>query len=123
MIGAPARARLSPAGPRHIVAAEPGIPGQQTAQIAGEGQMNKAMLLAACASAALGGAGAAMAQARSTAEVTTVGQLVVTAEKREEKLETVPVAVSAYTSKERDVIGVETIQDLTNFTPGLEYST
>jgi iron complex outermembrane receptor protein len=50
-------------------------------------------------------------------------EIVVTAEKRSENLETVPVAVSAFTSKERDLIGIETIQDLTDFTPGLGYST
>lgn len=85
--------------------------------------MNKAMLLAACAGVTFGGVGTSLAQQRSTTDVTTVGQLVVTAQKREEKLETVPVAVSAYTSKERDRIGIDTIQDMTNYTPGLEYST
>jgi len=35
----------------------------------------------------------------------------------------VPVAISAYTSKTRDLLGIETIQDMTNFTPGLAYST
>jgi iron complex outermembrane receptor protein len=49
-------------------------------------------------------------------------EIVVTAEKRSENLEEVPVAVSAFTSKERDIIGIETIQDLTDFTPGLGYS-
>ncbi len=50
-------------------------------------------------------------------------EIVVTAEKRTENLERVPDAVSAYTSKERDLIGIETIQDMTDFTPGLAYST
>src|SRR5271170_6143951 len=52
-----------------------------------------------------------------------IQEIVVTAEKRSENLETVPVAISAYTSKTRDLIGIETIQDITNFTPGLAYST
>jgi iron complex outermembrane receptor protein len=52
----------------------------------------------------------------------TLEEIVVTAEKRSENLEEVPVAVSAFTSKERDLIGIETIQDLTDFTPGLGYS-
>jgi iron complex outermembrane recepter protein len=52
-----------------------------------------------------------------------IQEIVVTAQKRDENLETVPVAISAYTSKERDLLGIETIQDFTNFTPGLAYST
>jgi iron complex outermembrane receptor protein len=52
-----------------------------------------------------------------------IAEIVVTAEKRNESLETVPVAISAYTSKARDLIGINTIQDMTNFTPGLAYST
>jgi iron complex outermembrane receptor protein len=54
---------------------------------------------------------------------TTLGEVVVTAEKREQSLQQVPVAVSAYTSVRRDVIGINTIQDLTNYTPGFSYST
>jgi iron complex outermembrane recepter protein len=52
-----------------------------------------------------------------------IAEIVVTAEKRNESLETVPVAISAYTAKTRDLLGIETIQDMTNFTPGLAYST
>jgi iron complex outermembrane receptor protein len=52
-----------------------------------------------------------------------IQEIVVTAQKRDENLETVPVAITAYTSKERDLLGMETIQDFTNFTPGLAYST
>jgi iron complex outermembrane receptor protein len=52
-----------------------------------------------------------------------IQEIIVTAEKRTESLQTVPVAISAYTSKTRDLIGIETIQDMTNYTPGLTYST
>ena len=52
-----------------------------------------------------------------------VAEVIVTAQRRAENLERVPVAVTAFTSKERDLIGVDTIQDISNFTPGLEYST
>jgi iron complex outermembrane receptor protein len=52
-----------------------------------------------------------------------IAEIVVTAQKRNESLETVPVAISAYTAKTRDLIGIESIQDMTNFTPGLAYST
>jgi len=51
-----------------------------------------------------------------------IEELVVTAEKREQSLQTVAVAVSAFTAAKRDLIGINTIQDLTNFTPGLQYN-
>jgi iron complex outermembrane receptor protein len=63
------------------------------------------------------------AAAASPGEENSIAEIVVTAEKRTENLETVPVAISAYTSKTRDLVGIETIQDMTNFTPGLAYST
>lgn len=51
-----------------------------------------------------------------------VEELVVTAEKREQSLQDVPVAVSAFTSESRDVRGITGIQDFVNFTPGMNYS-
>ncbi len=51
----------------------------------------------------------------------TIEELVVTAEKREQSLQDVPVAISAFTSKQRDLVGISTVQDLTNFTPGFTY--
>jgi iron complex outermembrane receptor protein len=53
----------------------------------------------------------------------TLEEIVVTAQKRAEDLQDVPIAISAYTSAARDLLGISTIQDLTNFTPGLSYST
>jgi iron complex outermembrane receptor protein len=69
------------------------------------------------AAAALGGS--AIAQEKTTM----LEEIVVTAQKRSENLQEVPIAISAYTSKTRELIGITTIQDLTNFTPGLSYST
>ena len=54
--------------------------------------------------------------------VVTVGEVVVTAEKRVEKLEVTPVAVSPYGGEERIVHGIDSIQDLASRTPGFEYS-
>ena len=48
--------------------------------------------------------------------------VVVTANKREETVQDVAVAVTAVTSEMRDEIGINTITDLTNFTPGLSYT-
>lgn len=74
----------------------------------------KTVLFASCAAFA---AGAAAAQPANTIE-----ELVVTAERREQNLQDVPVAISAFTSEKRDLLGITTVSDLTNFTPGLQYS-
>ena len=65
---------------------------------------------------------AASLQARAQDEVT-IEELVITAEKREQKLQDVAVAVSAFTAGKRDLIGILSVQDIANFTPGLSYST
>ncbi len=49
------------------------------------------------------------------------GQVVVTAQRRAQAIEHVPVAVSAFTSKQRDLLGIQTTQQLSDFTPGLSY--
>jgi iron complex outermembrane receptor protein len=49
-------------------------------------------------------------------------EVVVTAEKREQTLQEVPVAASAYTSARRDLIGVNTIEDVARITPSLSYT-
>jgi iron complex outermembrane receptor protein len=48
-------------------------------------------------------------------------EIIVTAEKREQSLQDVPIAISAFTSKQRDLVGITTVQDFTNFTPGFVY--
>ena len=53
---------------------------------------------------------------------TTLPEVVVTAEKRSANIQNVPLAVTAFTSKERALEGINTVQDITNFTPGLTYS-
>ncbi len=88
--------------------------------------MNKRLLLLTCALGALSSfAGVASAAPATAAAAVDPGstEVVVTAEKREQSLQHVPVAISAFTSKQRDIKGIETIQDITNFTPGLTYST
>jgi len=73
--------------------------------------------------AAIGASAHAQTQPAATAAAgATIEELVVTAEKREQNLQDVPVAISAYTSEKRDLIGIKSIQDLTNFTPGLNYT-
>jgi iron complex outermembrane receptor protein len=82
-----------------------------------------------CAGAALSAfayGGAAQAQTAAPAaaaeQSSTVGEVIVTAEKRSVSVQKVPVAVSAFTAKQRNLEGINTIQDITNFTPGLTYS-
>ncbi len=93
--------------------------------------MSKSLLLLTCAAGALivattperTFAADAAAAASDKADGTTIGELVVTAEKRQQSLQTVAVAISAYTSEKRDKIGVDSVQDMSNFTPGLVYNT
>ncbi len=49
-------------------------------------------------------------------------EIVVTAQKRSESLQEVPIAVTALTGQTRDLVGIQTIQDMTNFTPGITYT-
>jgi iron complex outermembrane receptor protein len=51
-----------------------------------------------------------------------IGELVVVAEKREENIESVPVAVTAFTAKQRSLVGIKSIQDVSDYTPGLAYN-
>jgi iron complex outermembrane receptor protein len=87
---------------------------------------NKVRLLASSAvlfAAAFGPvAHAQTAKPAVAAAGSTIEELVVTAEKRSQSLQDVPVAISAFTSEKRDLLGITTIQDMTNFTPGLEYT-
>ena len=52
----------------------------------------------------------------------TIEELVVTAEKREQSLQDVPVAVTAFTSEKRDLLGVATVEDLARVTPSVAYT-
>jgi iron complex outermembrane recepter protein len=49
------------------------------------------------------------------------GEVIVTAQRRNQAIEHVPVAVSAFTAKQRQVLGIATTQQLSDFTPGLSY--
>jgi iron complex outermembrane receptor protein len=59
----------------------------------------------------------------ATTDRTSRDVVVVTAQKREETVQDIAVAVTAITSEMRDQIGLTTVQDYTNFAPGLTYST
>ena len=82
--------------------------------------ISRKSILLSCVCAATAFSSVAYAQAGATNEIE---ELVVTAEKREQSLQDVPVAVSAFTDEKREMVGINSVQDLTNFTPGLAYST
>jgi len=90
--------------------------------------MTKNVLLLTCATGALslvaGVSQASAATAAATAEAdqgASVTEIVVTAEKREQSLQRVPVAVSVFTGAQRDTLGINTVADVTNFAPGFTY--
>jgi len=83
----------------------------------------KHTLLASSALLAAALGTSASAQTAANTNSNTIAELVVTAEKREQSLQDIPVAISAFTSEQRDIVGIQSIQDMTNFTPGLQYST
>lgn len=51
-----------------------------------------------------------------------LAEIVVTAEKRSVLLQDVPQAITAFTADTRQLVGINTLQDFANFTPGLSYS-
>src|SRR5215217_4858714 len=55
---------------------------------------------------------AGAAQAEVQPGTTTVDEIIITAEKRSESLQDVPVSVSAYTAETRQIVGINNIQDL-----------
>jgi iron complex outermembrane receptor protein len=68
---------------------------------------------------------AAPARAADAAAVedSALTEIIVTAEKRSENLERVPASITAFTSKTLDVQGIASVQDMTNYAPGLYYTT
>ncbi len=63
----------------------------------------------------------AAAGAAAAAAVGGAPQVIVTAGKRTAAIEKVPVAISAFTAAQRQVLGIKTVQQLSDFTPGLSY--
>jgi outer membrane receptor protein involved in Fe transport len=63
---------------------------------------------------------ATAAQAEVSAEASSVEELVVTAQKREQKTIDVPIALTAYSGTFLDEIGVQEFEELSAFVPGFE---
>ena len=62
-----------------------------------------------------------MAQDADTNKSSVLEEVIVTAEKRAVNVQDVPVAVTAYTSETRTLLGVNTVEDLARFTPSVAY--
>jgi iron complex outermembrane receptor protein len=77
----------------------------------------KSALLAGAAWGAL--AAPTYAQAAQDPTATTVDEIIVTARRREESLQDVPVAVSAFSSERLENTGAQDITELTRYTPSL----
>jgi outer membrane receptor protein involved in Fe transport len=77
-----------------------------------------APLLLACA----GGSRAAEAPAQPAADSTQVGEIVVTATRREESLSKVPQSISAFTAARMEVLEIKTFADIAKYTPGVSYN-
>lgn len=69
-------------------------------------------------------ASAALSAAAQEAEKSSqLEEVIVTAERRAESLQDVSLSITAYDDKLRDRIGIQTIQDIANFAPGVSYNT
>jgi iron complex outermembrane receptor protein len=82
---------------------------------------SKQRTLLSCAISSVLGLGGAAALAQETNRTSVLEEVIVTAEKREVSVQDVPVAVSAYTSETRTLLGVNTVEDLARFTPSVAY--
>jgi len=51
-----------------------------------------------------------------------VPEIIVVAQAHQTRLQKVPVAVSVFTGASRDRVGIDTVQEVTNFAPGFVYS-
>ena len=82
---------------------------------------SKQRTLLSCAISSVLGLGGAAALAQEPTRTSVLEEVVVTAEKRAVNIQEVPVAVTAYTSETRTLLGVNTVEDLARFTPSVAY--
>src|SRR5262245_38545690 len=67
-------------------------------------------------------AGIAAAAQAAEEKATVLEEIVVTAERRAESLQDVSLSITAFTDEKRDIIGIQSIQDMANFAPGVSYN-
>jgi outer membrane receptor protein involved in Fe transport len=63
------------------------------------------------------------AEAAATTGATAVGEVIVTAQKREQRLQDVPVAVTVLNAQQLERLGVRSVKDMTLLAPGLNATT
>lgn len=78
-----------------------------------------AFRLALCCSASVFGAGQAFGQGLPAPEVATVGDIIVTAQKRTQRISEVPMSISAYDGATLERIGATELDRVAQLTPGL----
>lgn len=81
---------------------------------------SKSCLLAAASLCALSSAVPAMAQDAQPGGATNLGEIIVTAQKREQASTEVPIALTAYSGEFLQEIGVQEFEELSTFVPGFE---
>jgi iron complex outermembrane recepter protein len=80
------------------------------------------LVFTTCSMAAAAVAGPAYAENAPTAAASgTLDEIVVTAQRREERLQDVPISVSVYSQALMDAQGVRTVDDISRLTPGLSF--
>ena len=71
--------------------------------------------------AVLAGGGTVQAQAQSGAKpVESIGEIVVTAQKRSEDIQKVPISIQAFSAKQIQALGVKSSSDLGQITPNVD---
>src|ERR1700676_1434793 len=85
---------------------------------------SSALAVATCLLASPASAATATATDTATANggAAAVSELTVVAEKREQSIETVPVAITAFGAEQRKLMGIAIIQDLADFSPSLNWT-
>jgi iron complex outermembrane receptor protein len=55
-------------------------------------------------------------------KATVLEEIIVTAERRSQNLQEVPLSITAFSDAQREKIGIVSIQDMANFAPGVSYN-
>ena len=77
--------------------------------------------LLSCALGSVLGIGS-LASAQDGTRTSVLEEIIVTAERRAENLQDVPLSITAYGDKAREQIGILSIQDMANFAPGVSFN-
>ena len=85
-------------------------------------RISVATAFAVAATSQLAGVGAARAQSGNGAE-NALEEIVVTARKREESIQDIPISVSAFTANEIETLGSRNLSTLSDFAPGFTFET